>query len=245
MAVPPDVVTVTVTAPAECAGATTASDVPLLVPSVAAVLPKVTEVAPLRFVPLIVTKLPPATGPCAGEIPLIVGAVASNVYEVVAVPPGVVTVTMTGPGECAGTVTASEVPLFVPRVAAVLPNVTEVAPVRFVPVMVALLPPVAGPWVGEMLVIVGCGGATVTVTCRVQGALFAVFVELSVYVVVDGGETLFDPFCGCVPIPLSMTGMAVPRSDQLSVEDAPDEIDAGAAENEAIHPACQSADLLN
>nr|WP_235432498.1 hypothetical protein [Tetrasphaera japonica] len=40
-------------------------------------------------------------------------------------------------------------------VAGVVPNLTAVAPVRLVPVMVTVVPPVAGPVLGEILVIVG------------------------------------------------------------------------------------------
>ena len=52
---------------------------------------KVTAVAPVKFVPLIVTLVP--TGPLAGEKLVIVGALAVTVNAValVAVPPGVVT----------------------------------------------------------------------------------------------------------------------------------------------------------
>ena len=40
-------------------------------------------------------------------------------------------------------------------VAELLPNVTEVALARFVPVMLTLAPAVVGPATGEMLLIVG------------------------------------------------------------------------------------------
>ena len=62
----------------------------------AAVVPlNVTAVAPVKFVPLIVTLVP--TGPLAGAKLVIVGALALTVklVELVAVPPGVVT--LTGP----------------------------------------------------------------------------------------------------------------------------------------------------
>ena len=42
-------------------------------------------------------------------------------------------------------------------VAAVAPKLTAVAPVKLVPVMVTLVPPVAGPVVGETAVTVGAG----------------------------------------------------------------------------------------
>ena len=86
--------TVTVPVPA---GAVILIAVAVLVLMVAALLPKVTEVAPARFVPVIFTLVPAVVGPAAGEMLLIVGA-AVYVYEVVAELPGVVvTVTVTVP----------------------------------------------------------------------------------------------------------------------------------------------------
>ena len=43
-------------------------------------------------------------------------------------------------------------------VAAVVPNLTPVAPVRLVPVMVTEVPPAVGPEVGLIPVTVGAGG---------------------------------------------------------------------------------------
>ena len=45
--------------------------------------------------------------------------------------------------------------LMVKPVALVAPKRTAVAPLKFVPVMVTVVPPVAGPDVGEMLLTVG------------------------------------------------------------------------------------------
>jgi len=86
-------------------------------------------------------------------------SIGSPVYvnEVVAVPRGVVTVTVTGPApaEAAGAVILIVAAVFVVMVAAALPNVTEVAPARFVPVMLTNVPAASGPESGEMTVIVG------------------------------------------------------------------------------------------
>jgi hypothetical protein len=41
---------------------------------VAALLPNLTAVAPVRFVPVMVTVVVPGAGPDAGEIPVIAGA---------------------------------------------------------------------------------------------------------------------------------------------------------------------------
>lgn len=74
------------------------------------------------------------------------------------VPPGVVTVTSTVPepgGEvaviCVELTTATFVAPFAPKA-------TDVAPVRFVPVIVTLVPPDVGPEAGLMPVTVGGGG---------------------------------------------------------------------------------------
>jgi hypothetical protein len=71
------------------------------------------------------------------------------------IPPGVVTVTSTVPAP-AGEVAVICVALFIVNVvAAVAPNFTAVAPVKFVPVMVTLVPPAVGPLVGFTDVTVG------------------------------------------------------------------------------------------
>ena len=75
--VPPGVVTVTSTVPAARAGDTAVTSVALTtVKLVAAVVRKATEVAPVRLVPVIVTWVPPATGPAVGEMAVTVGAAA-------------------------------------------------------------------------------------------------------------------------------------------------------------------------
>lgn len=64
--------------------------------TVPATPPKVTEVALLKPVPVIVTDVPPPTGPVAGDTEVIVGP-ATNVKALlrVPVPPMVVTLTLT------------------------------------------------------------------------------------------------------------------------------------------------------
>src|SRR4051794_8245414 len=77
--VPLGVVTVTSTVPAECAGAVAVIDVALLtVKVVAGVAPNATAVAPVNDVPVMVTLVPPPTGPDDGETLVTVGA-AMNV----------------------------------------------------------------------------------------------------------------------------------------------------------------------
>ena len=55
----------------------------------------------------------------------------------------------------AGVVAVIVVELLTENVAAVPPIVTPVAPVKLAPVIVTLVPPVAGPLVGEILLTVG------------------------------------------------------------------------------------------
>src|SRR5277367_1942575 len=125
---------------------------------VAAVLPKVT-VAPLaKFVPVIVTAVPPATGPLAGDTLVTVGR-TTYVYPFVRLPlcpTELVTVTVTAPALPAG-VTAVIVVAFttVTPVAAVLPKVTVAPAAKFVPVIVTDVPPEVDPLFGLTLVTVG------------------------------------------------------------------------------------------
>ena len=70
---------------------------------------------------------------------------------------GVLTVTSTVP-EPAGEVAVTCVGDSALRpVALAAPNLTSLAPVRFVPVIVTVVPPAAGPLVGSILVTVGAG----------------------------------------------------------------------------------------
>ena len=71
--VPLAVVTVTSTVPALPAGALAVIDVALSAVIVAAVVPKSTAVAALRFVPVMVTDVPPAVEPLVGETAVTVG----------------------------------------------------------------------------------------------------------------------------------------------------------------------------
>jgi hypothetical protein len=73
VAVPPEVVTETVTVPAEPAGAVILIVVAVLALMVAGLLPKVT-LAPARFVPVIFTSVPLVIGPLTGEMLVMVGA---------------------------------------------------------------------------------------------------------------------------------------------------------------------------
>jgi hypothetical protein len=151
-------VTVTVTAPAVPAGAVAVIDVPLTTTTlVAAVLPNVT-VAPLaKFVPVMVTAVPPVVGPLFGLRLATVGwPIYVNPLARLPLWPFSVTVTVTPPAEPAGVVAVIEVLLTTTTlVAAVLPNVTVAPDAKFVPVIVTAVPPAVGPVFGLTLVTVG------------------------------------------------------------------------------------------
>jgi len=151
VAVPPGVVTLTLP---EVPAATTA--VMLVAETtlndVAAVPPKLTAVAPVKLVPVIVTVAPIAA--LVGVKEVIVGA-GTNVNPTrVAMPPGVVTLTLPEvPAATTAVMLVAETTLN--DVAAVPPKLTAVAPVKFVPVIVTVAP--TAPEVGVKLVIVGTG----------------------------------------------------------------------------------------
>ena len=115
-----------------------------------------TDATAVKLVPVIVTLLP--TDSLVGEKPVMVGAgMMVKLDELVAVPPGVVTLIepLVAP---AGTVALIDVADTTLKMALVSLNFTAVAPMKFVPVMVTLVP--TGPIVGEKLVIVGAGKMT-------------------------------------------------------------------------------------
>lgn len=155
---PKGVVTTTLAVPALPAGVVAVMDVLLAtVTFVAVTPPNLTLVAPVKFVPVTVTLAPPANGPLEGLTDVTVGK-SPNVKPLarVAVPPAVVTATAVAPAACAGVVAVMEVALLtVKLVAAVPPNVTADAPMKFVPVIVTVVPPVISPLVVLSDVTVG------------------------------------------------------------------------------------------
>ena len=93
-----------------------------------------------------------------GVLPPSKDVVYVNAPDLVEVPPAVVTATLLAPTVPAGVLAVIEVALTTTTfVADVTPIFTLVAPVKFVPVMVIVVPPVVGPDVGLTLVIVGSG----------------------------------------------------------------------------------------
>jgi hypothetical protein len=118
-----------------------------------------TALAPVKFVPLMLTLVP--TGPLPGvKLEIVGGLMTVKLPVLLAVPPAVVT--LIGPVAApAGTVAVIAVAELTVKLALVPLNRTAVAPVKFVPLMVTLVP--TGPLPGVKLAIVG-GLETVTVT---------------------------------------------------------------------------------
>ena len=70
-------------------------------------------------------------------------------------PPGVVTVTSTVPADSGGLVAVICVAVSLVTAAAAPPNFTAVAPARFVPVIVTVVPPATDPQLGPTLTTTG------------------------------------------------------------------------------------------
>jgi hypothetical protein len=155
---PPGIVTVTSTAP-DPAGEVAVIDVALVIVNVlAAVPPKLTAVAPVKLVPAIVTEVPPTAGPEDGLTRVTAGGVTYVYWSLVLValvPPGVTTLMSTVPAAPTGAVAEIWLGLFTENVAAVPPKLTPVAPVKPVPLIVTVVPPVVGPDAGLTLVTDG------------------------------------------------------------------------------------------
>jgi len=150
VAVPPGVVTVSVPVVAP-AGTVAWMEVSELTVKVAPTPLKATALAPVNFVPLIVTLVP--TGPLVGAKLAIAGGLSTvNELELVAVPPGVVTLTgpLVAPAGTAVWIALSEV---TEKVALTPLNATAVAPVKLEPLIVTEVP--TGPLVGEKLAMAG------------------------------------------------------------------------------------------
>jgi hypothetical protein len=132
LAVPPAVVTETfllVPAPTKAVILVEESTVK----EVTAVPPKLTSVAPLKFVPVIVTWLPEAAEDGVNEV--IVGAGIKPNPARLAIPPAVVTETFPlFPDPTVAVILVEE--FTVKELAAVPPKLTEVTPLKFVPVIV-------------------------------------------------------------------------------------------------------------
>jgi hypothetical protein len=124
---------------------------------VAALLPKITVAPAAKFVPVIVTAVPPAVVPVFGETLVTVGE-ATYVNPLAKLPacPFTVTVTVTAPALPAGVVAVICVPLTTTTFVAAVPPIVTVAPAaKFVPVIVTPVPPTVVPLFGDTLLTVG------------------------------------------------------------------------------------------
>jgi hypothetical protein len=151
---------VTVDAPALPAGVVAVIVVLLTTTTfVAAVLPNFTVAPVAKFVPVIVTAVPPAATPLLGLTLLTVGSttyVKPLTKLPLCEPTLLVTVTVDAPALPAGVV-AVMVVLFTTTtfVAAPVPNFTVAPDAKFVPVMVTAVPPEVEPLFGLTLLTAG------------------------------------------------------------------------------------------
>jgi len=155
------VVTTTLRTPADPAGINAVICVAVTVGLVTGLPPMVT-VAPVKFVPVIVSGVPPEVGPEVGLIEAIVGSdalVYVNAPGLVAVPPGVVTATALAPAVAEAGVTAETCvgEINTSPVAVTPPTVTLLALARFVPEIVMVVPPANAPVFGFTDVMLGVG----------------------------------------------------------------------------------------
>jgi hypothetical protein len=119
----------------------------------------------VKFVPVIVTSVFPATGPATGVTPVAVGAATYvKALAFVAVPPGVVTEIDFSPGDPGGMVAVSVVALATDTSAHKAPPTVTVgvppATAKFVPVTVITIPPATGPEDGATDATRGSGKST-------------------------------------------------------------------------------------
>ena len=139
--------------------------------TVAATVPNRTMTPLWKFVPVIVTSVPPAMDPLAGAKLVTVGRIEAsyvNAVPRVTVPPsGLVTLTATVPVAPAGVRTVSAVAVCCSSVAAVPPNRTTAPAWKPEPDTVTSVPPVFGPDDGDSPVIAG-GGWYVNAEARVR-----------------------------------------------------------------------------
>ena len=120
-------------------------------------MPNITALAAVKLVPVMVTVVPPPVDPAVGVNEVMVGGGTNLKFPVdVAVPPTVVTEILTVAAEW-GFVLALIVVAFVTVyvAAVVVPNLTALAPVKLVPLMVTVVPPAVGPAVGVKEAMVG------------------------------------------------------------------------------------------
>src|SRR5262249_31424029 len=145
---PDGVKTTTSTVPAAPAGGAVAViDVDELTVKLAATPPNRTAPAPVKFVPVMVTLVPPMVLPLLVPSDDTTGAEAAVKLKRAGAlsAPGTLTTTSTVPAALGGVVTSTLVEDSTTKATDCPPNVTEVVPSRPVPVMVTLSPPALEP----------------------------------------------------------------------------------------------------
>src|SRR6267143_1359806 len=173
-----------------------------------------TDVAPVKFVPLMVTLVP--TGPVVGvKLVMVGGLITVKLPALLTVPPAVVT--LIGPVAApAGTVAVIAVSEFAVKLALVPLNRTAVAVVKFVPLIVTLVP--TGPLAGVKLAIVG---GLITVKLPALLAVPSGLVTLIVPVVAPAGTVavivVAEPTVKLALAPLNATAVAVVKFVPLIV----------------------------
>lgn len=140
---------------------------------VAIVLPNlklVAEAPGAKPEPTIVTLVPPAVGPLVGVSWVTVGGpyLKPSATDVGLVPPGLVTVTSTVPLVPGGDTAVIDLAEFTVKPAAgTEPNITPVAVVKPLPVIVTVVPPAGGPAFGATFVTAGTGSFPTSIVCAV------------------------------------------------------------------------------
>ena len=172
-------VTTTSKVPATWAGVVAVMEVELKTVTPFTNVPPIATVTPGKNpVPVIVTNVPPASGPEFGLMLVTtgVGEIKVNPFRLVSdwlalLPePGLVTVTSTLPAACAGVVAVIVFPLFeiTTEDAATPPKVSVASFAKLVPFIVTDVPPCVDPEVGLIVVIVGCCVACATLVKPVK-----------------------------------------------------------------------------
>ncbi len=158
--------TVTLATPAACGGVTAVRTSSLRLSMLSAAMLSNSRTAPLRkFVPVMVTGVPPAIGPLLGTTAMIVGAFGptNSNCPVAAVrrPSGISTVTFARPAGCGGvTAVRAWSEAMSMDAASVSPKNTSVPSAKPVPRMVTGVPPSTDPLVGVNVATDGMGGGS-------------------------------------------------------------------------------------
>jgi hypothetical protein len=199
---PPGAVTVIVPVVAPAGTVAVIFVLEVTVKVVAEVPLKLTAVLPVRFVPLMVTTVP--TGPLAGENEVKVGG-GATLNVLVAAPPGVVTVNepVTAPVGTVVLIWVSEITLKVAVL--LLKNLTDVVPVKLVPLIVTGRP--MAPLDGDSEVMAGFRVkvlALVAVPLEFVTVMLPVVAPEGTIAVIEVAEFMVK-FCGRTGVPLNAT----------------------------------------